>query len=154
MLVPHVIVEELILLLAKIIISAILEEKTANELNIMSSSIKYIKNYIADMSVNIDEQLIENVILYASRYNTLRSDESTDMCNDANSLTFVRHEPDQTTGEDLPFCQHLRTNTAGEAILEVLDIFRRLVILSGTVARRKHGRARAATETKEGLWSR
>jgi len=53
----------------------------------------------------------------------LQLDESTDICNDANLLAYVRYDNHNTITEDLLFCISLPSNTTGEAIFNVLNSF-------------------------------
>ncbi|XP_025407292.1 zinc finger BED domain-containing protein 5-like [Sipha flava] len=103
---PHTIVEELILPAAKIMVSAMLGDKASNELSTVSLSNNTVKNRIVEMSENIKEQLISNI--KTSKFYSLQLDESTDICNDANLLAYVRYENHNTITEDF-FILHIST---------------------------------------------
>ncbi|XP_025410789.1 zinc finger BED domain-containing protein 5-like [Sipha flava] len=110
---PHTIVEELILPAAKIMVSAMLGDKASNELSTVSLSNNTFKNRIVEMSENIKEQLISNI--KTSKFYSLQLDESTDICNDANLLAYVRYENHNTITEDFLFCISLPFNTTDGA---------------------------------------
>ncbi|XP_025412437.1 zinc finger BED domain-containing protein 5-like [Sipha flava] len=110
---PHTIVEELILPAAKIMVSAMLGDKASNELSTVSLSNNTVKNRIVEMSENIKEQLISNI--KTSKFYSLQLDESTDICNDANLLAYVRYENHNTITEDFLFCISLPSNTTDGA---------------------------------------
>ncbi|KAL4088791.1 hypothetical protein QTP88_023875 [Uroleucon formosanum] len=110
---PHTIVEELILPAAKIMVSAMLGDKASNELSTVSLSNNTVKNRIVEMSENIKEQFISNI--KTSKFYSLQLDESTDICNDANLLAYVRYENHNTITEDFLFCISLPSNTTDGA---------------------------------------
>lgn len=150
---PHTIVEELILPAAKIMVSAMLGDKASNELSTVSLSNNTVKNRIVEMSENIKEQLISNI--KTSKFYSLQLDESTDICNDANLLAYVRYENHNTITEDFLFCISLPSNTTGEAIFNILNSFiiSHDIKWNNCVAVSTDG-ARAMSGTRSGLQAR
>lgn len=76
---------------------------------------------IIDMSNNVKQMLLSDISL--SRYYALQGDESTDIENFANVMTFVRYEKDQEIHYDFLFCQPLSGYTTREDIFNVMNKF-------------------------------
>lgn len=132
---------------------AMLGEKTSKELDMISLSNNTVISRIDDMSGNVKEQLIMNV--KASCFYTLQIDENTDISNDANLLSYVRYEHNDSISEDLLFCMPLPTHTTGEAIFEFFNnfMFTHELPWENCVTVSTDG-ARAMTGTRIGLQAR
>lgn len=118
---PHTIAENLILPAAKAIILNMIGSNAAKDLNLISLSNDTVKNRISEMSQNIHSQLIERVL--NSPFYSLQIDDSTDVCNNANLLSFIRYEFCGKLHEDFLFCKLLPTRTTGEEIFICVDEF-------------------------------
>ena len=75
-----------------------------------------VKNRIKSMSCDIKDQLIEAI--KKSGQFSLQLDESTDVSDDAQLLTYVRYQ-----GSEFLFCKPLQTTTGGEDIFVMADLF-------------------------------
>jgi hypothetical protein len=80
-----------------------LGEKVAKQLESIPLSNKVIKQQISDMASNVKEQLTEKV--KASKYYSLHLDQSSDVGNIADHLTFIRFEDEESVKEELLFCE-------------------------------------------------
>ncbi|KAJ1137675.1 hypothetical protein NDU88_004073 [Pleurodeles waltl] len=108
---PHTIAEELIVPAAKAMVSAMVGEKAAKDLDLVPLSNNTVKRRIDKMSDNIKEQLIERIC--KSQYYSLQV-ESTDIANKSHLLCYVRYEFERNIIEDLLFCRYLIHTTAEE----------------------------------------
>lgn len=117
----HTVGEEVILPAAKIISSALFDEKCTNKINDIPLSNTTVKRRIDEMSENVKEAVI--TMLKQSEYFSLQLDESTDIAGQANLLAFVRFEFNGNIEEEMLFCQSLPTKTTGEEIFKSLDNF-------------------------------
>jgi phenylalanyl-tRNA synthetase alpha subunit len=109
---PHTIAEELILPAAKGMVSAVVEEKAAKDLNLVALSNDTVKKRIDKISDNVKKQFIERIC--KSQNYSLQVDESTDFANKSHLLCYVRYEFEGKIIEDLLFCRSLKHNTAEE----------------------------------------
>jgi hypothetical protein len=120
---PHTIAEELILPSAIDMVQAVLGEKMAKKLRTIPLSNDTISRRIADMSADINEQLVE--MLKTSKIFAIQLDESTDVANCAKLMVYVRFvkvaEP--VVDEQFMFCNELSTRTTADEIFKVLDKF-------------------------------
>jgi hypothetical protein len=98
---PHTIAEELILPAAKAMFSAMVGEKAAKDLNLVTLANDTAKKRIDKISDNAKEQLIERIC--KSQNYSLQVDESTDFANKYNLLCYVRYEFEGKIIEDLLF---------------------------------------------------
>ncbi|XP_072395095.1 zinc finger BED domain-containing protein 5-like [Diabrotica undecimpunctata] len=114
---PYTIAEELLLPSAKIMVFAMLREKTLKELNVISLFHSTVKNIIVDISENVKEQLILNI--KTRRFYALQLDKSSDIRNYANLFAFVCYECNDGINENFLFYKPLPLHTTGE----VLDDF-------------------------------
>jgi hypothetical protein len=109
---PHTIAEELILLAAKTMVSAMVGEKAGKDLNLVAMSNDTVKKRIDKISDNVKEQLIERIC--KSQNYSLQVDESMDFANKSHVLCYVRYEFEGKIIEDLLFCRSLIHTTAEE----------------------------------------
>ncbi len=100
---PHTIGETLILPAAKDIVSSILGEEAAKKLNVLSLSDNIVSRRIQEMSDQVKENLLENV--KKSKFFSLQLDESTDVANFAQLMTYIRYEIGDTIKEEFLFCE-------------------------------------------------
>jgi hypothetical protein len=82
--------------------SSVLGEKVAKQLESIPSSNDTVSRRISDMASNVKEQLIVNV--KASKYYSIQLDESTDVRNMANLLTFIRFEDEESAKKKKKYC--------------------------------------------------
>jgi hypothetical protein len=109
---PHAIAEELILPAAKAMVSAMVGEKAAKDLNFVALSNDTAKKRIDKISDSVKEQLIERMC--KSLNYSLQVDESTDFANKSHLLCYVRYEFEGKIIEDLLLCRCLIHTTAEE----------------------------------------
>ncbi|XP_043916349.1 protein FAM200A-like [Protopterus annectens] len=120
---PHTIAEELILPSAFDMVQAILGEKMAKQLRTIPLSNDTISRRIADMSADVNEQLVK--MLKTSKIFAIQLDESTDVANCAMLMVYVRfvNVAEACVDEQFMFCNELSTRTTSEEIFKVLDKF-------------------------------
>ncbi|XP_047120322.1 protein FAM200A-like [Schistocerca piceifrons] len=99
---PHTDAENLILPAALDMVEIMLDKQEANKLKSISLSDNNIERRINDMTGDIREQLAEN--LKKSPHFALQFDESTDVSECAQFISFVHFEADETIMEDILFC--------------------------------------------------
>uniref|UniRef100_A0A8D0A9E2 DUF4371 domain-containing protein n=1 Tax=Sander lucioperca TaxID=283035 RepID=A0A8D0A9E2_SANLU len=105
---PHTLGEEVVL-------PAIKE----TQMDLIPLSDNTVQRRIEEMASNVKDQLISQI--KASRFFALQLDESTDIANLANLLTYVRYEYNGEIEEDFLFCKPLRTTA--EALFDMLNGF-------------------------------
>jgi hypothetical protein len=93
-------------------VSAVVGEKAAKDLNLVALSNDTVKKRIDKISDNVKEQLIESIC--KSQNCSLQVDESTDSANKSHLLWNVRYEFEGNIIEDLLFCRSLIHTTAEE----------------------------------------
>lgn len=118
---PHTIGESLVLPAAKDIVSSILGDKEAKQLDVISLSNNTVSRRIKDMALDVKHTLIKKI--KDSPYFSLQIDETTDISNKANLLCYVRYEDGSGVNEDMLFCEALPTHTTGEDIFVKLNGF-------------------------------
>ena len=87
---PHTIAESLILPCAKIMVECMLGEKEAKKLDKIPLSNDTVTRRIDDIAQQVKKSLIENI--KKSRFFALQLDESTDLSNLAELMTYIRFE--------------------------------------------------------------
>lgn len=97
---PHAIGESLILPVAKDIVSSVLGEKAAKEIETNPLSNSTVQRRIDDMTLNVEEPLA--LYLQQCTFFSLQIDESTDITNMAQLLVFIRIDHEDEILED--FC--------------------------------------------------
>lgn len=71
------------------------------------------------MSCDIKSQMI--AAIKESGQFSLQLDESTDLSDDAQLMTYVRYQGQEDIQEELLFCRSLQTTTRGEDIFMMVD---------------------------------
>ena len=102
---------------------AVLGETMANKIRAIPLSNNTVSRRIADMSVDVKEQLVDT--LKMSKKFALQLDESTDVADCAILLVFVRfiNYVDTILQEEFLFSKELPTRTTAEEIFKCLDTF-------------------------------
>lgn len=118
---PHTIGENLILPAAKEIVKCMFGEKMARELDVIPMSNNTVSRRIADMSDNLKNHQIQRIL--QSDYFAIQLDESTDISNLAQLLTYVRYVHSKKVYEEFLFCRALTIRTTGEDIFQMVDGF-------------------------------
>lgn len=118
---PHTIGENLILPAAKEIVKCMFGEKMARELDVIPMSNNTVSRRIADMSENLKTHQIKRIL--ESDYFAIQLDESTDITNLAQLLTYVRYVHSKKFYEEFLFCRTLSIRTTGEDIFHMVDSF-------------------------------
>lgn len=113
---PHTIAENLILPAAVEMVHIMIGEKEAAKLKTIPLSNNTIQRRISDMAEDIQAQVVEN--LNKCTYFSLQMDESTDISNCAQFITFVRYDTNNGIQEDILFCSPLETNTTGKCLFD------------------------------------
>uniref|UniRef100_K7GJF8 DUF4371 domain-containing protein n=1 Tax=Pelodiscus sinensis TaxID=13735 RepID=K7GJF8_PELSI len=119
---PHTIGEELVLLAAKEMVSAMLGDEAGKQIGLILSN-NTVRRRIDKMAQNVKEQLTEKV--WKSHFYSLQIDETTDIANRSNFLSVVRYQYSGEVQEDCLFCKFLSPCPTGEAIFDVLSHFTR-----------------------------
>lgn len=118
---PHTIAESLILPAAMDMAQTVLGEKEASKLKSIPLSNDTIQRRIADISMDLKLQVVER-INSCGKY-AIQLDESTDISNDAQLLTYVRYVFNGQFQENMLFCKTLPTNTTSAEIYSVINEF-------------------------------
>lgn len=118
---PHTIGENLILPAAKEIVKCMFGEKMARELDVIPMSNNTVSRRIANMSENLKTHQIKRIL--ESDYFAIQLDESTDITNLAQLLTYVRYVHSKKFHEEFLFCRALSIRTTGEDIFHMVDSF-------------------------------
>ena len=118
---PHTIGESLILPAAKDIVSSILGPNAAKKLDVIPLSDSTVSRRIHDLASDVKRILIQRLKL--SKYFAIQLDESTDITNFAQLMTYVRYEFDQSVEEEFLFCESLPDRTTGTEIFKKVDDF-------------------------------
>ena len=118
---PHTIAESLILPCAKIMVECVLGDKEAKKLDKIPLSNDTVTRRIDDIAQQVKISLIE--IIKKSRFYALQLDESTDLSNFAELMTYIRFEDGDKVKEEFLFCEPLKTNTTADAIFEKVKVF-------------------------------
>ena len=80
-----------------------------------------VKKRIQSMSCDIKDQVIEAI--KRSGQFSLQLDESTDISDDTQLLTYVQYQGLAEIEEEFLFCKPLQTTTTGEDIFVMVDLF-------------------------------
>nr|XP_014354333.1 PREDICTED: zinc finger BED domain-containing protein 5-like [Latimeria chalumnae] len=118
---PHTIAENLLLPAAKDMVTAMVSEKAAKQLDLIPLSDNTVARQIHEMAEDIKNQLIAQI--KSSSYFALQLDESTDVASIANLLVYVKYEFEYELLEDFLFCRPLPTRTCAEDLFNLLDAF-------------------------------
>jgi zinc finger BED domain-containing protein 5/7/8/9 len=118
---PHTIGETLLLPAAKDMVKVLLGSAAAEKLNTVSLSNNTVSRRIDEMASNVKEKLIQDI--KKSKFFAIQIDESTDLTDFAQLLTYVRYEKDQLIDEEFLFCEPLPTNTTADEIFRKLNEF-------------------------------
>ena len=129
--IPHTIAEEIILPSAKAIACRMHGPKAANVYNTISLSNTTVKRRIENMAENVKNILLTR--MQASQYYSLLLDETTDVCDKAYLLLFVRYEYQDKINEDFLFCQSLPVDATCKDIFITVNDF----ILANRIGWRK-----------------
>lgn len=116
---PHSIGETLIKPAAKVMANKIFGDKASNDIDRIPLSNDTVPWRIKLMAESVEDQLMTR--LRQTRFSSLQLDESTDIGNEANLLSYVRYIYDGGVHDEFFFCQSLPTNTTGEAIFHSLN---------------------------------
>ncbi|XP_014349988.2 zinc finger BED domain-containing protein 5-like [Latimeria chalumnae] len=118
---PHTIAEDLLLPAAKDMVTAMVSEKVAKQLDLIPLSDNTVARRIHEMAEDIKNQLIARI--KSSSYFALQLDESTDVASVANLLVYMKYEFEYELLEDFLFCRPLPTRTCAEDLFNILDAF-------------------------------
>lgn len=119
---PHTIAESLVLPCAKIMVECLFGEKESKKLDKIPLSNDTVTRRIDDIAQQVKQSLIE--IIKKSRFFALQLDESTDLTNLAELMTYIRFEDGDKVKEEFLFCEPLKTNTTADAIFEKVIFFK------------------------------
>ena len=114
----HVIGEELILPCTKDIVHHMLRHKAPESLECLSLSNNTVQRRIADMSLDILTQVVNEIKTSPLGLFTLQVDESTDVANLPQLLVYVRYINNDTFKDEFLFCKSLETTTKSIDIFE------------------------------------
>ena len=117
----HIIGEELVKPAALDMVRTVYGYEFAKKIEGVPLSNDTVKNRIKSMSCDIKDQVIETI--KKSGQFSLQLDESTDVSDDAQLLTYVRYQGPAQMEEEFLFCKPLQTTTAGEDIFVMVDLF-------------------------------
>lgn len=115
----HTTGETFLLPAVKDMVQTVLGEKAAKEIAKIPLSNNTVKRRIVDMSIHIESTLISR--LQKCTYFALQIDESTDVTNMAQLISFVRYDYLDEIKEDFFFCEPLKSNTGAENIFNLID---------------------------------
>ena len=102
-------------------VQTVLCENEASKLKSIPLSNDTIQHRIADISMDLKLQVVER-INSCGKY-AIQLDESTDISNDAQLLTYVRYVFNGQFQENMLFCKTLPTNTTSAEIYSVINEF-------------------------------
>jgi hypothetical protein len=111
---PHTIGESLILPAAKDIVSSVLGPNAAKKLDVVPLSDCTVSRRIHDLASEVKTVLIQRI--QQSKYFAIQLDESTDITNFAQLMTYVRYEFEQSVEEEFLFCESLSGRTTATEI--------------------------------------
>lgn len=111
---PHTIGESLILPAAKDIVTCLLGQNAAKKLDNVPLSDNTVSRRIQDLACEVKKILIQRI--QKSRYFAIQLDESTDITNFAQLMTYVRYEHEQAVEEEFLFCESLAERTTANEI--------------------------------------
>ena len=117
----HTIGEELVKPAALDMVRTIYGNEFAKKINHIPLSNDTVKNRIHSMSCDIKDQVI-TAIKKGGQF-SLQLDESTDVSDVAQLMTYVRYQGPEDMEEEFLFCRPLQTTTTGEDIFMMVDSF-------------------------------
>lgn len=118
---PHNIGETLLLPAAKDMCSVMMGEAAAAKLNVIPLSDNTVQRRISDMALDVKEQVLDGI--RESPYFSIQIDESTDVANCAQLMTYVRYIRELNVQEEFLFCHSLTAHTTAEEIFKALNDF-------------------------------
>ncbi|KAF2356022.1 hypothetical protein FHG87_013220 [Trinorchestia longiramus] len=119
---PHIIAEELIKRCALEIATIILGNKERKKLELVSLSNNVIQSRIADLSLDILEQVISRMKASYLKI-SLQFDETTDISNCSQFIALVWYVHDNIIEEDFLFSEELKTTTNEKDIFQLVKNF-------------------------------
>ncbi|XP_060878351.1 protein FAM200A-like [Metopolophium dirhodum] len=117
---PHTIAKNLILPAAMDMVSIMIGDAAAKQLQNVPLSDNTISRRIQDMAEDINDQLIEKLI---GNDFAIQLDEATDSHNDAHLICYVRFVVNDVFHEDLLFCKTIVGETKAADLFNILDSF-------------------------------
>ena len=117
----HTIGETLVLPAAKDIVKTILGDAAAKKLDIVSLSNDTVSRRIHEMAAQVKEVLVQKV--KKSKYFSLQIDESTDLTNFAQLMTYIRYDTAESIEEEFLFCEALSSRTTSDEIFKKINQF-------------------------------
>lgn len=117
---PHTIAENLILPAAMDMVSIMIGDAAAKQLQNVPLSDNTISRRIQDMAEDINDQLIEKLI---GNDFAIQLDEATDSHNDAHLICYVRFVVNDVFHENLLFCKTIVGETKAADLFNILDSF-------------------------------
>ncbi|XP_068233586.1 zinc finger BED domain-containing protein 5-like [Palaemon carinicauda] len=117
----HTIGEELVKPAALDMVGTIYGKEFAKKIEHVPLSNDTVKKRIQNMSHDIKDQVI--AAIKKSGHFSLQLDESTDVSDDAQLMTYVRYQGQEAMEEEFLFCRPLLTTTTGEDIFMKVDSF-------------------------------
>ena len=118
---PHTIGERLVKPAAIDMARLMCGDNVASKLQCVSLSNDTVKSRIADLSLNIKNQVVARM-KKAGKW-SYQLDESTDTGKNAQLMVYVRYEGDMDLEEEFLFCTPLTTTATGADIFNVVDNF-------------------------------
>ena len=118
---PHTIGEDLIKPAAVEMARVVCGESVAKKIDQIPLSNNTVHSRINDISNDVKCQLID--LLKMSGKFSLQLDESTDVSDQAQLMTYIRFEGQTKMHEEFLFCKPLLTTTTGEDIFNMVDSF-------------------------------
>ena len=98
----------------KEVVEITIGEKECKKLYAVSLSNNTVKRRIADMSINVFQQIVHQV--KKSSLYSIQLDKSTDIAGLPQLSVFIRYINNATISEDFLFCKALKLHTKGEEI--------------------------------------
>lgn len=118
---PHTIGENLIAPCIEIVVKNMIGEEAAKKVKQVSLSNNTVHRRIEDMSANIEEQVVAEVM--NSSMFSIQLDESVDIEDKAQLIAFVRYLKDHELKTEFLFCKPLETTCGGEDIFNEVDAY-------------------------------
>ena len=120
---PHTIAEELLLPATKDIVRVMIGAEFVTKLSAISLSNDTVHRRIADMSADIIDQVVQEIISAPLPIFSIQLDESTDVANCSQLLAYVRYINDGDFKDEFLFCQPLETTTTARDVFEKVGSF-------------------------------
>ncbi|KAI4809511.1 hypothetical protein KUCAC02_018387 [Chaenocephalus aceratus] len=99
-------------------VSALIDEATAQKLKAIPLSDNIIARRIDDISEDMKEQLVEKV---KDKHIALQVDEATDSNKDCLLIAYVRYVDTDEMSEDLLFCNYVRKRATADELFKIID---------------------------------